>query len=79
MGAKQLTLELAAFLDSSAARALTSPGRALQRQIAQALLETCYGELGIKPRLLDGDSIEQLIAQRLPQRFQTTYLPSQLL
>ena len=67
MGNKQIDLDLAAFLDSDEARAL-SVSNDDARRIAQHFLELCYDDLGKKPRLLDGHDMHTLVGHLLPGR-----------
>ena len=62
-----IPLELAAFLDSPAARATTA-GPKDWRRFGLAILEACYESLGLAPRLLDGESTSALLRQALPAR-----------
>ena len=68
MASKQITLALAAFLDSPASLALDAPDRAGQRKLLEAFLAVCYDELGSAPRLLDKDSMEEAFGVLLPRR-----------
>lgn len=65
---KDLTLALAAFLDSPAAITLRAPDTAGQRVLAKAFLEACYHDLGTTPRHLDGDLMEEAFTRRMPAR-----------
>jgi preprotein translocase subunit SecA len=65
---KQVALDLAAFLDSAAARALTAPERADQRRIVEEFLSISYDELGKSPHLLDGHDVHEALGHRLPGR-----------
>ena len=62
----EIRLDVAAFLDSAPARALLAR---VARDRAGALLErflTCaYDELGKAPRLLEGEDVQQILAERL--------------
>ncbi|MFT5287379.1 MAG: hypothetical protein ACI8TQ_003564 [Planctomycetota bacterium] len=70
MSPKRASLDLAAFLDSEQAGSLIGPSREQTRTIAEALLGICYDEFGKAPRFLQGEEIEQLVAQVLPTRFE---------
>jgi hypothetical protein len=68
---KEITLSIAAFLDSHASLALSAPDTVGQRTILAAFLEVCYTELGLAPKFLDGDSMTEAFGQRLPRRLKT--------
>ena len=68
MAHKQVALDLAAFLDSPEARALTVPRREDLRAIAEIFLSLCYDELGTKPRLLDGQDVHAVVGHSMPRR-----------
>ena len=68
MASRQVTLDLAAFLDSPQAQALDVPDAAL-RTIAERFLTVCYEELGEKPRLLDGQGLHAALGHQLPGHF----------
>jgi hypothetical protein len=68
MAAKEIALDVAAFLDSAEARRLDVATRDLRR-IAEAFLTVCYDELGKAPRLFDGEDVRQAVAGRLPGHF----------
>ena len=70
MSTKRAALDLAAFLDSEQTRSLSSPARDHAREIAETLLNLCYDEFGKAPRFLQGEEVEQLVAQALPTRFE---------
>ena len=69
MASKEVTLALAAFLDSPQAAALGAPPRAQLRQLAERLIGAIYQQLGSKPRLLEGQDLERLLVQLLPGHF----------
>jgi hypothetical protein len=69
MPSRRILLDLAAFLDSAASLKLNAPDRAGQRSILEAYLTVCYEELGLAPRLLDGDGMRRLLQEHLPRRF----------
>ena len=68
MAAKEIALDLAAFLDSSEARGLGVDAASL-RKISEAFLTVCYDELGKAPRLFDGEDVRTAVGQRLPGHF----------
>ena len=65
--AREIRLDVAAFLDSQPARALFAR---VQRDRASTLLERflacAYDELGKAPRLLEGEDVQQILVERLP-------------
>jgi len=67
--AKEVALDVAAFLDSEQARGLAGPKPEEVRRIAEAFLSVCYDELGKKPRLLDGHDAHQALGHLLPAHF----------
>jgi hypothetical protein len=67
MSNKQIALDVAAFLDSDEARALSVPD-ADTRRITQLFIELCYDDLGKKPRLLDGHDMHTLVGHLMPGR-----------
>jgi len=69
MASKEVTLALAAFLDSPQAASLGELPRAQLRQLAERLIGAIYQQLGTKPRLLEGHELEQLLVQILPGHF----------
>jgi hypothetical protein len=72
MPAKQVALEVAAFLDSEQARALLAAGGPTQadlRRVVEAFAGVCYDELGKQPRLLDGQDMHGALGHLLPARF----------
>ena len=68
MSSKEITLQLAQFLDSPAAKTLRAPDAKGQRTLVQAFLEACYLDLGLAPKHLDGDAMEALFTRHLPAR-----------
>ena len=68
MPTKRLTLELAAYLDSSQALALATIEPAKQRKIVETFLSICYDDLGSEPRLLDGHDVHTALGHILPGR-----------
>jgi len=69
MVAKEVALELAAFLDSEEAQGLESPGRAEVRAIAERFLSVCYDDMDKQPRLFDGQDMHGALGHLLPSRF----------
>ena len=69
MPAKQVTLELASFLDSDQARILEGPTQDQVKRIAQIFLEVCYDGIGKAPHLLDGQDMHAAIGHLMPERF----------
>ena len=65
---KQVTLALAAFMDSPERAALDRPGEDV-REIVSRFLAVCYDDLGIEPKRLDGHHVEAVLTQLLPGRF----------
>jgi SEC-C motif-containing protein len=68
MPSKEVALELAAFLDSPAAKALEAPDREDVRRIAGAFLAVCHEELGKAPHELDGQDMHAALGHALPGR-----------
>jgi len=68
MSSKQTALDTAAFLDSSAARALEDPAREEVRTIAAAFISICHDELGKPPHKLDGQDMHAALGHALPGR-----------
>jgi hypothetical protein len=65
---REIRLESAAFLDSPQARAL-SVSREEVRKIADAFLSCAYDEMGVAPRLLDGEHMHGIVGHLLPAHF----------
>ena len=68
MTTKRITLEVAAFLDSSQAKALDVVEPLQVRKIVESFLSVCYDELGTEPRQLDGNGLHHALAHLLPAR-----------
>ncbi len=68
MPTKEVALQLAAFLDAPQARSLAELRREDVRALAETLLTIAYEDLGKKPRLLEGDDVEAILATFLPAR-----------
>ncbi len=63
-------LETAAFLDSPQSQGLAGVRREDQRTIVERFLDCAYEELGVAPKLLDGEGMHALVGHLLPARFQ---------
>jgi len=70
MLAKEITLSVAAFLDSPQAARLAAPGREEQKRIAEAFLRVAFEELGKHPRHLDGQDLHAAVGHLLPAHFE---------
>ena len=66
MAHKQVALDLAAFLDSPQAHALSVPDPGDVRRIAEIFLNVCYDEIGKKPRLMDGQDVHAALGHLMP-------------
>lgn len=66
MPTKRITLEVAAFLDSSQAQALEGPSVDEQRKIVEKFLHICYEDLGTEPSQLDGHDVHHALGHLLP-------------
>ena len=66
--AREIRLDVAAFLDSTQAARL-APRRADVRAIVERFLACAYDELGKAPHLLEGEDLEQILTERLPAHF----------
>ena len=75
MAEREIRLETAAFLDSPQARALLEArgpgaiGREDLRKIVDRFLSCAYEEIGVAPRLLDGEAMHGIVGHLLPARF----------
>jgi hypothetical protein len=69
MPEREIKLESAAFLDSPQARALGELKRDDVRKIVDRFLECSFDELGVAPRLLDGQGMHAIVGHLLPGRF----------
>src|SRR5690349_17254604 len=69
MAEREITLDTAAFLDSPAARELAGISRDEQRAIVERFLSCAYDELGVSPKLLDGEGMHAIVGHLLPARF----------
>ena len=70
MVAREVMLDTAAFLDSPQSASLSDVRREDQRTIVERFLDCAYEELGVSPKLLDGDGMHTLVGHLLPARFQ---------
>ncbi len=68
MTQKEVTLDVAAFLDAPEARTLAGIAVRDVRAIAELFLLAAYEDLGKKPRLLDDTDLETLLGESLPAR-----------
>jgi len=68
MPEREIRLETAAFLDSPQSKSLALE-REDQRKIVDRFLSCAYDELGVAPRMLDGQGMHSLIGHLLPARF----------
>ena len=69
MTSREVTLDTAAFLDSSASQSLTAVPREDQKKILERFLACAYEELGIAPHKLDGEGMHAILGHLLPARF----------
>lgn len=65
---KQVTLALAAFMDSPERGALPHPEEDVRR-IAGRFLTVCYDDMGIEPKRLDGHDMHGALGHVLPGKF----------
>lgn len=70
MAAKEIALEVASFLDSPQAKALTAPPPGDVRKIVEAFLSVSYEDMGLAPRLMDGQDMHGALGHVLPSRFE---------
>jgi hypothetical protein len=68
MPEREIRLESAAFLDSAQAKSLALK-REDQKKIVDRFLSCAYDELGVAPRLLDGEGMHTIVGHLLPARF----------
>lgn len=68
MPSREVSLEVAAFLESAQAKALGLEQRDLQ-QIAERFLTVCFEELGKAPRHLDEQDLHMVLGHQLPGHF----------
>ena len=72
MPSKEVTLDVASFLDSPQAKALLGDGSKIEagfvKQVAEHFVALCYERLGKKPHLLDGQDVHAVYGHLLPER-----------
>jgi hypothetical protein len=68
MPEREIRLETAAFLDSAQSKSLALR-REDQKKIVDRFLACAYDELGVAPRLLDGEGMHGIVGHLLPARF----------
>ena len=68
MTSKQVTLAVAAFLDSEPAQALPGVSRDVVREITELFVGLCYEALAKKPSKLDGHDLHVVFGHELPGR-----------
>jgi len=69
MPQREITLDTAAFLDSTHAQMLAGVKREAVHEITDRFLACCYDELGKAPRHLDGDDLHAIVGHMLPGHF----------
>lgn len=69
MTTREIRLESAAFLDSAQAKSLAAPPREDVRKIVDAFLSCAYDQIGVAPRLLDGEHMHGIVGHLLPGHF----------
>jgi hypothetical protein len=69
MAGREVLLDTAAFLDSPESQALSGIPREDQRAIVERFLDCAYEELGVAPKLLDGEGLHSIVGHLLPARF----------
>lgn len=69
MSSREVTLDTASFLDSSASQSLAEPSREDQRKILERFLACAYEDLGVAPHKLDGEGMHAILGHLLPGRF----------
>lgn len=69
MAERKILLDCAAFLDSPQASKLGAASKEQARRIVQRFLEACYDDLGLAPRLLDGEAFANVLQAPLARRF----------
>jgi len=73
MAQREIRLETAAFLDSPQAKAMLAErgaDREELRKIVDRFLSCAYEEVGVAPRLLDGEAMHGIVGHLLPARFE---------
>ena len=69
MSEKRVLLDLASFMDSRHALAVSSAPTATIRTVVERFLRACYEDVGKPPHELDGEGFTAAVAQCLPRRF----------
>jgi hypothetical protein len=69
MSSKEVTLALASFLDSAQAAGLQDIERADLRRVSEKFIGACFEQLGLKPNLMEGHELENLLVKLLPGHF----------
>jgi hypothetical protein len=69
MPEREIKLESAAFLDSPQARAISDVKREDLRKIVDRFLACAFDDVGVMPRLLDGQGMHAIVGHLLPARF----------
>ncbi len=69
MPEREIKLETAAFLDSPEAQAIREAKRDDVKRIVDRFLACAFDELGVAPRLLDGEGMHAIVGHLLPARF----------
>lgn len=69
MTAKEITLVVSSFNDSTQAASLSAEARKPSAEIVRMFLGVCYESLGKAPKLLDGHDMHQALGHLLPTRF----------
>jgi hypothetical protein len=69
MPQREITLDTAAFLDSTQAQALAGVKREDAQKVCDRFLACCYDEVGKAPRHLDGDDLHGIVGHLLPGHF----------
>ncbi len=67
MADARVTLVVAAFLDSDAARSLEVPAAA-RRRLAELIVSSAVEHVGAAPRTLDGDQVREVLLEVVPRR-----------
>ena len=69
MAAKEIALDVAAFLDSAQARGVEGVRREELRRVVEVFLEACYEGVGKAPKLLDGEDVHAVVGHLMPGQF----------
>jgi len=67
-GDARVRAEVADFLSSSHAADFPPSERAAVGEVARAFLSICYGDLGVRPDLLDAEHLREALLDVLPRR-----------